>query len=815
VFKITSLLAFFIICAAFALFIWQGQQALPTMDGTVSLPKLQGTVSVYFDREAVPYIQAGSEADLCLAQGYITAGERMFQMDMLRRMAEGELSEIFGRDCLGHDRLARTIGFSRLAKLELKALSPEMKNMLQAYCDGVNTYLAKSTRVPALEFLILGYRPREWQIQDTLAILKYLQYQLDESWRLDELRSRIADKVGNNLADKMFEQSPLKSVPVSVPTPAVTHENVSMNSMPHLFSDYTQRHFAFLNSSSKYLWGSNAWAVSKAASSSKGSLLACAKDTVFTFPDIWYLCSLESSAFHAAGATIPGVPGVIVGRNESIGWAITSFKADVQDLFVEQFSDTYPDKCRAPGGWCKLFSVQEEIPVRFQESSTEKIYISRHGPLLFKDKDKGVALSWTGLQVGKSVFETMWQLDKASTWAEFRNILKNYNGSPQTFLYVDRKGNIGSQIAGNIPVRKCDNDKRFNNNILTSGSKLLPGWLDDCLWTERVSFDDMPSSFNDPQEYVIAGDRRSSMLPTNSNNNAPERILAVLSQYRKSSPTLDLAQMSLLQADQWAPLSGLIRNELAKALLRTNSADTYKQQALTMFNDWDGQLRADSPVASLYESFVVTVLRRVLEAKLGHDLACQYVERWPRWTGFVAKVIKEQPAYLLPPGETSYETFFLTSFAEALKNVRVSLQSEQSKDWYWQKLHTLNYLSVVQEKLPKSLTVIASWFLPSQSTGLGVGGDQDSVNAADLAINESPWQYRSTSGSTQRMLIDMADQDKFYQTLSLGQSGHLFSKNRNDQLKAWLNNEQCAIAFSSKQLRLQACHTLILTNVEQ
>ncbi len=807
-FKITSLLAFFIICLAVTFAVWQGQQALPIMEGTLSLRKLQGTVNVYFDREAVPYIQAGSEADLCLAQGYVTAAERMFQMDMLRRTAEGELSEIFGMGCLGHDRLVRTIGFNRLAKIELNTLSVEAKDNLQAYCDGVNSYLARSAKAPGLECLMLGYKPRLWQIQDTLAILKYLQYQIDESWRLDELRSRVTDKVGNKLADTMFEQVPLR-LPQA---PAVTNLNVSLNRVPNLLSEKFLEHNGVADGSSKFLWGSSAWAIAKAASSSKGSLLACSKDSVFTFPDMWYLCSLESSTFHAAGATIAGVPGVIVGRNENIGWAVTAVKADVQDLFVEQFSDNHPDKCRVPGGWSKLFSVEEEIPVRFSQDSTEKIYISRHGPLLFKDKDKGVALSWTGLQVSHSVFETIWQLDKASNWSEFRSILRNYNGSPQNFLYVDRQGNIGSQMAGNIPMRKCD--RRLDRYILSSGSKLLAGWLDDCLWVERVSFDDMSFSFNSPDEFVIAGDSRSAVLPTNRNNNSPERILAVLSQYRKTSQKLDLGEMALLQADQSAPLNALIKTELGKALLRTNSVDTYKQQALMMLNSWDGQLRADSPVASIYESFVITVLKRILEPKIGSELACQYVERWPRWTGFVAKVMREKPADLLPPGERSYETFFLTSFTEALKNVRLSLQSEQAKDWQWQRLHPVDFLSMTQEKVPNFITMFASLLLPAKAQSLGVGGDQDSINAADMIITQAPWQYRCTSGSTERLLIDMADQDKFYQTLSLGQSGHLFSKNRSDQLKAWLNNDQYTIAFSSKQLRLQACHTLVLTNVE-
>jgi penicillin G amidase len=619
------------------------------------------------------------------------------------------------------------------------------------------------------------------------------------------VRSRITEKGGNKLADKMFEQTPI----LSLPAPVAKGLNVSMMTMPYLLSE---RRLSDADQSSKYLWGSSAWALAKTMSGSKGGMLACNKDSIFTFPDIWYQCSLQTSSFHAAGATIPGVPGVVIGRNENIGWALTSFKADVQDLFVEQFSDDNPDKYKVPGGWGEAFSVNEEIPIRFAGNSLERILITRHGPLLFKDKNRGIALSWTGEQVSKSIFETIWQLDKANNWSQFRAILKNYNGSPQNFLYADEKGNIGAQVAGNIPLRKCD--QKLGRYILTAGTRILPGWLDNCLWVDRVAFDDMSSSFNDPDGFVVSSDPRHSMIATNSNNKSSERILGVLYQYKKMAQPLDLSQMSNLQADQLAPLNELIRSELESALLSTNSIDTYKQQALIMLKAWDGQLKADSPAGSLYESFVITFLKRILEPKLGSDLTCQYVERWPRWTSFVAKVIREKPADLLPPGERNYETFLLTTFAQSLKNVRVSLRSEQAKDWQWQKLHPVDFVSFAQEKLPKFMSGLITIFAPAKSQTIGVGGDQDSVNAAGVKIAHAPWDFKCTTGSTERMLIDMADKDKFYQTLSLGQSGHVFSKNRSDQLQAWLNNEHYSIAFSSKQLRLQARHTLILSNEE-
>jgi penicillin amidase len=834
VLKIASLLTCLVVFLVVALAVWQGDRALPLMDGTLCLPELNGVVEVYFDQLAVPYIQAGCESDLCLAQGFITAGERMFQMDILRRTAEGELSEVFGSSSLPHDRLMRTIGFNRLANIELGTLSVEARKNLSAYCAGVNAYLSRSTKRYPLEFLALGYKPRKWQIQDTLAILKYLQYQLDESWRLDELRSQITNRFGARLADKMFA---LAKAPV--PTMQKLESTTINNIAPYLVStrftgvgtggsvgadvgvgctagitlNAGARYASRTDSIGKYLWGSNGWAVGRAISSSKGGMLACSKDSVFSFPDIWYLCSLQTSSFHAAGGTIPGIPGVLFGRNEKIGWAINSLKADVQDLFVEQFSAKNPDKYKVPGGWCSTFVIKEEIPVRFSGNSIENIDITRHGPLLIKDKDKGVALSWTGLQVGKSIFETIWQLDKANNWAEFKSALRNYNGSPQNFLYADRQGNIGSQVAGNIPVRKSD--RKSEGYLYTSGARVLPGWLDDSFWSERLNFDELYSSYNNFEGFVIANDKRFARVNTTSNGNGPRRLLTLLAQHKQTGQALDLGDMSVLQSDQMAPLRELIINELGQSLTRTNCLDTYSQQSLQLLRSWDGQLRADSAAAALYESFIITLIRRVLEPKIGSELTCQYVESWPEWTSFVAKVIQEKPADLLPMGERNYETFLLTTFSQSLKNVRVSLQTDESNNWKWQNLHPLNFLSSAQENLPKFVLGLSSIFLPSPANSKGIGGDQDSVNAAGTAISQAPWAYASASGSSNHMLMDMSDQDKFYQTLSLGQSGHLFSKHNCDQLAAWLSNNTHPIAFSSKQLRSQARHLLVLKNYEE
>jgi penicillin G amidase len=779
---------------------WLCQQSMPIVDGVVSVPELDSQVKVRFDQSEVPYILAVTEKDLFASQGFVTASQRMFQMDMLRRAARGELSEVFGSTCLAHDKLARTLGFTRIAKIQQAALKPETKAKLKAYCDGVNAYISESEQRTPLEFMVLAYRPHQWQITDTLAILSFLQYNLDESWRLDDFRTRVLTKVGPKLASELFDQ-PLsdKTVSTSYALPDLQNKigNLEIGNLK----------FSNLLVPPNPSWGSSAWTISATLSNSKGCLLACDRHGPFSFPDLWYSCSLEGPNIHVAGATIPGVPGILFGRNEKIAWAANSFKADCQDLFVEQFSDKFPSKYRVPFGWSTADELTEEIGQRFRENVIQKISVTRHGPVLSMNDNVGVALAWSGFQQKQSVFDTLWKINKAKDWGEFRDALKTYTGSPQTFLCADSKGNIGLQVAGTIPTRKSDKEKdgfRFSD-----GSTLLPGWLDQNLWGDPIVFDDLPSAFNSSDGFLVADDAKYSGMYLNSNKVIPRRISDVLAQYRRSNQHPDLPEMSSLQGDQQAYLEATITSELAKAAKRTESINIYEQKALSILQKSDNQLRGDNASASIYEVFINNLMRRILEPKLGAPMMQEYVQRWPRWTEFVEKVLREKPKDLLPPEGQAYDVFLLTTFVDTLKDLRLAFKTEEPSKWTWRSLHQINFRDILKGEI----TGPAYWALfPFAPSTVGVGGDQDSVFNCNYQIDKLPAHYNSDSGPLVRTVIDMADDDKFYQTLTLGQSGHLPSFHRTDQVRSWINCDPQAMAFSRTQLDRQLQHTLILTN---
>lgn len=787
----------FLLLAGFLAGWWFVERPIPHLDGIVSLSELAGPVRVRFDSRQVPYIEAGSEPDLYLSQGFLTARDRFFQMDMLRRLAAGRLSEIFGVSCLPQDKLARTIGCGRLAVAEVKQLSPECKAMLTSYCRGVNLYLAANINSMPLEFNLLAYRPEPWTPADTLAIMKYLSYVHDESWQLDDLRQRIGDLVGAEKTAQLFAEEATSSSNAAnkINRPNVQSYWPSLRSLSVASEQNTWlAHSAHM--------GSSAWVVAGKNTDSGGAILGSDKDEQLTFPDLLYLTSLTAPGLHVAGATIPGIPGILTGRNDFIAWGSASLKADVQDLVLQEFSSQFPTKYKTAAGWQNAVEVNEEIPVRFSSNVVHKVLVTGQGPVLVKNGNKAIALSWTGSTTDHPSLEYVRLVNRAKNWPEFQTAMKAVGGSPQLFVYGDHSGNIGYQAAGDIPLRSGNAD----------GTVLVAGWEPRGQWTGVVPFAQLPSVYNPNSGYLVAANQKlsgqiSSVL-IGHQWCAPYRAFRAemfFSDLFSHGRKFGLPDSNELQSDTGSYLSPLVKREISQALSGAQEIDKYQLSALDLVEHWDGTLKPDSPAAAIYESFLHTLARRLLTPKLGKDLTDEYMDRWAMWPLFVERYLKEKPAKWLPPEERTYPTFILTTFSQAVNNLRLALRTDDPKQWTWQAVHKATF--------PQSATCGMPWLTSIFKTGpIGVGGDPDTINALDVKGDTSAGQFACRSGPTMRLLVDCSDRDKLYQSLSLGQSGHLFSSHSRDQLQAWLRVDPLPVAFSNDQIERQSQHKLILTN---
>jgi|GEM_PF-465640 penicillin G amidase len=904
---------------------WLCQRALPVTDGVVTLEPLMHGAQIRFDERGIPYVEASSDRDLWLVEGYVHASDRMFQMDMLRRAARGQMSEVFGEQCLIDDKLMRSIGISQIADAELKKLSQDVRAFLDAYAMGVNEYLRRNVKTLPLEFATLAYRPDPWKPVDTLCVLKYLQFEGDESWRLDDLRQKILDtKGGEKLASEIFEE-PLRSVINQPPTPIPPPKEEPVPATPAALPDATTPDAAqaaqgnekgtagttgtagrsttgpetktgtrtpreaaagtrvtgtattgarrsgfgtsttrsestpalrtapslptqpavntapsapsnpepttapeinyvpktplrptqptgFVPSLESYKKamsrlasmdpriGSNAFAIGGAMSDTHGSLLANDKHALYTVPDRFYQISLKSPSTHLVGATIPGVPGIMTGRNAFIAFGSANIKADTQDLILEEFSSQFPNKYRTAQGWQNVTENLEAIPVRLKKDLLHKVLVTKHGPILTRNETSGLALNWTGSRPLKPIIESLWKMNKAKDLVSFSLALDDYQGNPQTFVFADKKGAVGYKVAGAVPDRR-----RFGG-----GSVMVPGWLvrqDPPLMKAA----ELPQELISKEGFVISGEQRIPGHPSISSPYPPMRIRQVLTSFKRSGQRAGLPELGLLQTDQTAPLIELVKSELKRATDKTELIDKTQLTALEQLNNWSQrqyQLTPDSVPAAIYESFINTLAHRLLEPKLGSEATAEYLERWPRWTVLVERILRSHPNQWLPPGERSYDAFLISTFGMSLKGARVSAEKEDAKIVPWGSLHKATFRHPIG-KYVSSLEKIAPIF---DVGPVGVGGDQDTVNASNIKPSKDAWNFASSVGPTLRVLVDMADDEKLYANLALGESGQLISSYRSDQQKAWLKLEPHAMAVSDKQLERQTQHKLILTN---
>ncbi len=782
-------------------FWWLLARPLPALDGVVVLNQLRSSVIVQFDGRGVPFIESPSEEDAYVAQGYLQARDRLFQMDMLRRTALGELSEIFGPACLPSDKLVRTIGFGRLARTELSKVSPGTLVGLKAFCRGVNAYLAESRDKLPMEFSLLGYKPREWQPEDTIAILKYSSYQTDDSWQLDDLRQRVIDKAGDKLAGQFFAGYDGKAINFGQSAQAQAVDTTKVS----LMLKETKRILAM----PRPTYGSTAFAIAGSRADHGSCLLASDKHSAFTVPGEWWLCSMTAPGVKVAGAAMPGVPGVMFGRNENIAWSSASLKADVQDLFLEEFSRQFANQYRVSSGWQTAEEIVEKIPVRFGKPYMHKVVVTQHGPVLLKNDTTAITLSWTGFNSDASSVDNIWKLNRASSWATFLEALDKFPGPPQVFVYCDRKNDLAYHAAGDVPVRTGGGQ----------GAAITPGWQPSGQWLGKVQFNDMPWAYNPSNGYVVAANQKmlASRAVLLGNQWLPpyraNRVDSLLTYYQKLARKIGLPDMNQMQADADAPLAQLVRQRLVEAYDETKVIDQYAIKSLDVLSSWDGQLNQTSSAAAIYESFLYTLGKRLIEPKLGAQLSVEYLNRWPLWIGFVERFLKDKDTQFLPPEERTFATFMVTTFSQSLTDLRLALRTDDPTKFRWQDVHKLKFEPI----LGKGLTFMAPALNFAFSAGIpGVAGDSNSLNSFDVELastsNNFDTRFNSSVGPTMRMLIDMSDDDKFYQSITLGQSGQMCSANMRDQLNPWLRVDPLPVAFSAKQAEKQGQHKIILVN---
>ncbi|MFW9996725.1 MAG: penicillin acylase family protein, partial [Candidatus Odinarchaeota archaeon] len=454
---------------------------LPQIDGTLKLPGLESTVEVIRDKYGIPHIYARNEHDLFYAQGFVTAQDRFFQMELNRRTATGKLGEVFGDIALDTDRVSRTFGFARIGQEDWDNADEDLKAIFQAYSDGVNAFLEQG-KLP-VEFSLLRYKPELWDPLDSAAFSRVMIWQLSHAWYGEIVRAKLVEAVGAERAAELEIHYPEKN-PITLP------EGIEFNklSAKGLIKQATG---PFLDQGK----GSNTWTVSGEKSVTGKPFLCNDMHLQLMMPSLWYECHLSAGDYNVTGVTLPGIPLVMVGHNASIAWGMTLSYMDIEDLFIEKMNPENPHQYEYHGEWVNAEVIEETIAVKGRdEPHIEEILMTKHGPVISEaigySKEKLADCSMA-LRSNKA-FKGWLLLNKTSSWNEFVEAMSCIDAPALNVSYADTAGNTGYWVSGKVPVRgKGD------------GSVPAPGWTGEYDWTGFIPFEEMPHALNPEKGFLV------------------------------------------------------------------------------------------------------------------------------------------------------------------------------------------------------------------------------------------------------------------------------------------------------------------------
>ncbi|MEP6847704.1 MAG: penicillin acylase family protein, partial [Acidobacteriota bacterium] len=565
----------------------------------IAVVGLKEQVTVKRDVRGIPYISAANDADLYFAQGYVTASDRLWQMDLMRRLARGQTAELFGARTIEEDKRWRRYGFSKVADDTMQYLSPDLRAALENYARGVNAYIATldDNTIP-VEFKILQYRPTEWKPTDTVAIGKILADALSATWQQDLLKASLQNIPKDKLADLSNPVTPYDVVlfgkdTASAQTTRVT-KPVAVDPSEVLAAnndaDVRKRSLEMVGLYAEDLAASNNWVISGSRTADGKPLLANDPHLAATAPGIWYLVNLTSPNVHAAGVVFPGVPGVILGHNDSIAWGATNVGPDVQDLYLETFDAS--GKYKTPDGLKDPVIRKEEIKVRKNllkpdtETQTLDVTETRNGPIVFEEGGKRYAMRWTAFDPKNGEFEAFFKLNRAKNWDDFRAALKTYGGSMQNFVFADVKGNIGWYPSGRIPLRRTGD-----------GSLPYDGSTADGDWVGYVPFEELPNLY-DPKDGLIVTANQRAVGTGYKHFNVYARDIAMPWRAHRIHELLEKNTKVTMDdvRDTQLDVFNLPLSNLSKQIVKLNAASP---ETINVIKNWDGRMTTDSEAALL------------------------------------------------------------------------------------------------------------------------------------------------------------------------------------------------------------------------
>ena len=768
---------------------------------SIQIQGIKDRVTIRRDERGIPYVEAQNDEDLYFGQGYATAADRLWQMDLYRRTARGELAEVLGAGtnnfALDQDKLHRTYGFNQAAEAELAKASPQARAVLEAYARGVNAYAASlDPKSMPPEFQILSYSFRPWTATDTFVVIKIFFEALSDTWRLDLMRQALSVLPAEKRADLLPEISPIDVLVVGKDTQSragsarlqrYSFSNEALARLAHN-QEIAAAALARIGFDTDALAASNNWVVSGKRTVSGKPLLSNDPHLRPSVPSIWHMVHLSAPGVRVAGVGTPGIPGVILGHNDHIAWGFTNVGPDVQDLYLEKFDPNNPKRYQTPSGWQDAVVRHEEIKVRKGFASSEHdivtydVTVTRHGPIIFEGDGKRYALRWTAVDLPKNYTDSSHKLNRARNWKEFNEALESFTAPTQNIVYADVDGHIGYHAAGVVPIRKSGD-----------GSVPYDGSTDAGEWTSYIPVAKLPTLFDPPAGVIVTANQRIVgtdypyfLTHSWAQPYRARRILDLLNE----KPKLGTEDFRRILGDVYAIAGVLFTREAVKLLRpKLTPADEKLRATLDAFEKWDGRVNAESTVAPVVSQMRLAFRSKILTGALGPDLVKNY--QWSNFEITLDRVLKDQPSAWLPKEYPSYADLLRACYDEAIASLTKSLGADETK-WTWGELAKVRFSHPLA-----TAPLIGAQFgiapFPQNGTGGSIGA----------TVNVGP-------SVSMRLIADTSDWDKTQQGISLGESGLPKSPHWTDQLADWRAVTPREFPFSAAAVVKAAKETLVL-----
>jgi penicillin G amidase len=796
------------------------RRSLPQMDGRIVVSGISAPVEIVRDADSVTHVFGATKLDTYFGLGYAHAQDRLWQMEFQRRVGMGRLSEVFGPATLNTDRFLRTLGAGRAARSAWEALSDETKTALNAYVAGVNAFISThhGSQLP-LEFTLLRYEPGPWTGPDVLAWVKMMAWDLSKNYSFELLRHDLITLLGRNRAAALFppyrekgltilSREDLGTQPEKL---AATEEKPSAASVSSAVESLWSSAFAssfnlpFLGSA----LGSNNWVVDGTMTASGKPLLANDPHLDGQIPSLWYLAHLSAGDFDVIGATLPGAPAVVLGRNKFIAWGATNVMADVQDLYRERFDKTGTfAEFRGQAEPVKI--VQEVIGVKGRPAVTLNVRITRHGPIIsdainannLSSTPQGekpvfvepLAFRWTALDPDDSSVTSFLRLNEARNWNEFTAALRDFVVPAQNFVYADVDGHIGYYAPAHYPIRAQGD-----------GAEIADGWTGNAEWTGWVPFDQMPHAYDPPEHYIVTANNKPTP-PGYSPAISGEFIDA----YRAQRIIDRLRQTKALTPDDFASIQADTYSLHAKELLpilfaRVHPTDARDAQAVQILKQWNFDARGDSAAAAIFQSWYYELPIAVLGDELGTRLTTDYLglDRNSIRSRFLIDSLKTKDNAwcddVRTPKKESCDDAVSLALHEAVERLARPL-GDDMRTWRWDSVHRAIFAHSVFNTLP----VLGRWLRRE----VGHGGDWSSVDVGSV-FAARPFEQHSLPGYRDIIDLSPANDSRFLD--AVGQSGHRLSPHYDDALALWAYHKYRKMRMNRTDIDNRALGHLRLT----